>query len=48
MKKENISKLVDSLSVEELSSREELVEMMTADKVDQDQEITILSWNISI
>lgn len=48
MKKENISKLVDSLSVEELSNREELVTMMTADKVDQDQEITILSWNISI
>lgn len=48
MKRTDVKKLVDSLNVEELSSREELVEMVSAQEVDKNQDVTILAWNIPI
>lgn len=48
MKRTDVEMLVDSLKVEELSSREELVEMVSAQEVDKNQDVTILAWNIPI
>jgi len=48
MKRTDVKKLVDSLNVEELSSREELMEMVSAQEVDKNQDVTILAWNIPI
>lgn len=45
---DKMKKFVDSLDLEELSSREELVEMVSAQEFDKKQDVTILAWNIPI
>lgn len=47
---DKMKKFVDSLSLEELSSREEFVEMLAADnkELDKDQEgLWIVGWNVA-
>lgn len=47
---DKMKKFVDSLDLEELSSREELIEMVTADnkELDKDQEgLWIVGWNVA-
>ena len=45
---DKMKKFVDSLDLEELSSREELVEMVSAQKNKKKQDVTLLAWNIPI
>lgn len=47
---DKMKKFVDSLNLEELSSREEFVEMLAADnkELDKDQEgLWIVGWNVA-
>ena len=48
MRQSEVKKFVDSLDLEELSSREELVEMVSAQEFDKNQDVTLLAWNIPI
>lgn len=44
---DKMKKFVDSLDLEELSSREELVEMVSAQEFDKNQDVTLRGCNLN-